>query len=307
MKVSALIASLSLVACAASLPLFAQAQSPSVAKPCAQTGASQTSCGLKVTPAASAMPRLAPFSLDATVSSPNRLRFLALDQMAAPDRALLDQAAPRIALRAANQGFHVAESASGQGSADALAAWNPRQVQCSALPGWLVMSFTRDPNTNRTASFTVAIPRTASGRLHLVPVERRGFSLYTPSSRNAMTRVVFNDLLREDRSAVHNDWLGLGLCYAALAGFHVEAATTLDPSGGDPHPAYMPGSLSISWKQPPSITLIGLSSSASPTAQPRPMQWTLVFTRSGTLGKVKTRAAHGLTTVPAKGAAVDLQ
>ena len=270
---------------------------------CAPTGGSHTSCGLKVTPAASAMPRLAPFSLDSTSASASKLRYLTLDQMSGSDRALLQQAEPRIATRAASQGFHIA----GQGSEADFADWQLRQAECSALPGYLLMSYTRDPGTNRTASFTVAIPRTASGHLHLVPVERRGYSLYTPSSRNAMTRVVFNDLLREDAHAARRNWFGLALCYAAIAGFRVQAATTLEPSGGDPHPAYIPASLSVSWKQPPSIAFDGLPPADSPAVKARPMQWTLFFTRQGTLGKVKTKAAHMLTAIPAKGTAVDLK
>ncbi len=304
MKALALISSVCFMALSAPVcaVLSAQQQAQPAAQPCAQTSGSHTSCGLKVTPAANAMPKLAPFALDSSSASASKLHYRTMDQMSAADRALLRQAAPQIAIRAVDQGFHVDGNEAGKGSDAAFADWNLRQVDCDALPSYLLMSYVRDAQTNRTASFTVAIPRLASGRLHLVPVERRGFSLYTPSSRNAMTRVVFNDLLREDARAARNNWFGLGLCYAALAGFHVQAVTTLDPSGGDPHPAYMPASLSVSWKRPPSITFVGL-----PPAQSRPMQWTLLFTRQGTLGKVKMKKAKALTAVPAKGTAVDLK
>lgn len=299
MTIRTLIASVCFLAASSPILPVLHAQT---AQPCLQSGANHTSCGLKVNPAAS-RPLLSPFSLDSSSTSVTKLHSRALGQMSASDRALLDQATPRIAARAASQGFHLDGQKSGQGTEAAFAGWNLRQIECGPLPDFLLMSYVRDAKTNREASFTVAIPRTASGgRLHLVPVERRGYSLYTPSSRNAMTIVVFNDLLREDAHAAQNDWFGLGLCYAALAGFRVQAVTALEPSTGDPVPAYMPASLSVSWKQPPSIAFVGLSPAAS-----RPMQWTLLFDRTGSLRKVRTKKAGRLAALPAKAGAVDLK
>jgi hypothetical protein len=132
-----------------------------------------------------------------------------------------------------------------------------------------------------------------------VPVERRGFTLYTPSRRNRLTVVVFNDLLRDDVHVARSDWLGLGLCYAALAGDQVQAVTALSPfsppSTGIPQPTYTTASLSLSWKQPPSITFVGL-----PPGGLTPRQWTLIFTPGGSLHKVLTQRAHSLVVSPAR-------
>ncbi len=224
---------------------------------------------------------------------------LPLDRMSSADRSLLAHSMPRIVTLADEQGF----AFPGQGSGEVSGlGWEARQAVCTALPDHLLMNYRRAPGTHHEASFSVVILRTGSGRLHLVPVERKGYSLYTPSRRNRLTMVVFNDLLREDAHAVRADWLGLALCYAALAGDQVQAVTTLMPSGGDPSPNYMPASLSVSWKAPPSITFVGL-----PPSGGSPLQWTLLFERSGRLHKVQMKKAYQLSAVPAKGQIVDLK
>ena len=269
--------------------------------PCQNTPG--THCGLKITQAANAGPRLAPFTLDRSQPQTTVLRTRSVDQMSSADQQLLAANSATIASRAGVQGFHL----TGQGSAPSPTDWQIQQMDCPALPDHLLLRYQRDVGTRSESSFTVALPRTSTARLHLVPVERAGYSLYTPSRHNRLTIVVFNDLLREDHHPDRNDWLGLALCYAALAGERVQPA--LNPVFADPAPAtaqptpnLVPATLSLSWKQNPEVSFV-----ASNASSQRLRLWTLHFQHDGQLRKVSTARTSQLSAVPARGQVVDLK
>lgn len=272
-------------------PSLAQSPAPTI---CSLDNGSGKACGLKVNPAPS-KPFISPFLTDTQSTSASILDYRPVEQLNAGDRALLKSSLSRIVALANEQGFDF----QGQESEDGQSGWIARQAVCSALPNHLLIHYVQAPGTRSEASFTVALPRDGVGRIHLAPVERRGFTLYTPSRRNRLTVVIFNDLLREDKDTARADWLGLGLCYAALAGDHVEAVTALSPSSqpstGIPQPTYTTASLSLSWKQPPSITFVGL-----PPGGATARQWTLIFTPNGSLHKVQTKRAYPLAVSPAR-------
>ena len=269
--------------------------------PCQKTPG--THCGLKITEATSAAPRLAPFTLDRFQSQTTTLRTLTVDQMSPSDQQLLATSASALANRAGEQGFRLA----GQGSAESSDGWQIQQMVCPALPDHLLLWYRRNAGTRRESSFTVALPRTSSARLHLVPVERAGYSLFTPSRRNRMTIVVFNDLLREDQHPDRRDWMGLALCYAALAGERVQP--TFNPTSGvpssataQPTPSVVPATLSISWTQNPEVSFVARNDSSQ-----RLQLWKLDFQRDGQLRKVITTRANQLSAAPAAGQVVDLK
>ena len=293
MKIFAPIPPLCLIVTCFAVSTLACAQSPAPAT-CALGSGSGTVCGLHVNPAPS-RPLSSPFPLDTHTTAASTLHFVPVDQLPAADRTLLAASQPRITALAREQGFDFpGQAASGQGSEKIRSHWIAQQAVCTALPDHLLIRYQRAPDTHREASFTVSVPRSAAGRIRFVPVERKGFTLYTPARRNRLTLVVFNDLLREDAHTIHADWLGLGLCYAALAGDRVQAATALVPSTGDPQPTYTTAALSLSWKQPPAITFVGL-----PPGGANPLQWTLIFTPGGLLHKVQTKDAYPLKVTPA--------
>lgn len=273
----------------ATTPSFAQSPAPPICSLDSNTG---EACGLKVNPALS-KPLVDPFLTQNHSVETTTLSYVSVDQLGTSDRALLQSRLPRIVALAQEQGFDF----QGQEQDGASSGWVARQAVCSALPDHMIVSYVRAAGTHSEASFTVAIPRTGNGRIHLVPVERKGFTLYTPSRRNRLTIVIFNDLLKDDARAVRSDWLGLGVCYAALAGDRVQAVTTLRPSSppGIPQPTYTTASLSLSWKQPPAITFVGL-----PPGGSTPRQWTLIFTPAGSLHKVLISHAHPLAITPAR-------
>jgi len=61
-------------------------------------------------------------------------------------------------------------------------------------------------------------PRDGDGRVRIIPILRRGYSLFSPAPINALDDLGFNHIRAEEHPAKAPDWLGTGLCYAALAG-----------------------------------------------------------------------------------------
>ncbi len=99
--------------------------------------------------------------------------------------------------------------------------WNATQVVCPALPHHLFLRYTRNNGTGDVTVFTASIPRNGDGRVRIIPIQRRGYSLFSPAPINALTISAFNHIRAEepdDQRAAN--WLGNGLCYAALAGGH---------------------------------------------------------------------------------------
>lgn len=160
--------------------------------------------------------------------------------------------------------------------------WNYRQVICSALPQHLFLQFTRNNGAGDASLFSASIPRGGEGRVRIVPIVRRGYSLFSPAPINELTISAFNHIRAEEHPEQAPDWLATGLCYAALAGAHPRVAPPPEPDARR-FSTTPPGSLSISTAGGAIIAFTDLS------ATPRPMQWTMTFDRRGKLLK----ATHG--------------
>jgi len=131
------------------------------------------------------------------------------DQMSARDRELEANAESAIAERARYAGLEFNQD-----------KWSYEQVNCAALRGHVFLRFMRDSGTGDVSLFTASIPRGNEGNVRIVPIQLRGNSLFSPAPVNAMTISAFNHIRAEenpDHAPVSN-WLGTGLCYAALAG-----------------------------------------------------------------------------------------
>jgi hypothetical protein len=105
-----------------------------------------------------------------------------------------------------------------------------------ALPEHLFLRFTRNDGAGDVSLFSASIPR-GEGRVRIIPIQRRGYSLFSPAPINAMTISAFNHIRDEERSDQAPDWLGTGLCYAALAGAHPQAALLAEDAEGTEFPA----------------------------------------------------------------------
>lgn len=206
-----------------------------------------------------------PETTDVVFRSPHR--------MSAADRQLKAESESAIAAHAAFENFHLDD---GQ--------WTYQQIACRALPNHLFLRFTRDSGPRDGSVFSVSIPRTGNGRLRLIPIQRRGFSLYSPAPSNRGTVAAFNQIRREDGPNPDAGWLETALCYAALAGANPSVGPlTGDAVLEDPAP-------------PVAEMLVTLDGGAIVTftdeaAHPHPILWNMTFNPKGALLKVNREPA----------------
>lgn len=137
------------------------------------------------------------------------LAFRSYDQMSPQDRDLAADAESAIGERAGIAGLEF-----NQGK------WSYQQIVCPALPNHLLLQFTRNNGTGDVSVFSASIPRGGDGRVRVIPILRRGYSLFSPAPINALTISAFNHIRAEEHSDQTLAWLETGLCYGALAGGH---------------------------------------------------------------------------------------
>jgi hypothetical protein len=176
-----------------------------------------------------ATPRPLPFPLGGEATAPAAaLEFRFFDQMSPRDRDLAAGAESTIGERA---GFAGLEFNQGK--------WSYQQVVCSALPGHLFLQFTRNNGIGDVSVFSASIPRSGDGQVRIIPILRRGYSLFSPAPINALTISAFNHIRAEEQAGETPYWLATGLCYAALAGAHPKALHF--QAGGRGHLIYRRG------------------------------------------------------------------
>jgi len=204
------------------------------------------------------------------LDSDRSIRLLAPEQMSEADRNLEAEAESSVAERA---GF--ADIAFNEGK------WSYGELVCPAFPNHLFLRFTRNNGTGDVSVFSASVPRNGEGRVRIIPIQRRGYSLFSPAPINAMTVAAFNRIRsEEDVEAV--DWGGMALCYAALAGANPEIGFSAPLTGGLTKINSMGPVLA---NEPKGGAVIHLTDEG---AQPRPMEWSLIFNAKGRLIK----AAH---------------
>jgi len=168
--------------------------------------------------------------------------------------------------------------------------WSYRQLVCPALPNHLFLQFTRNNGTGDVSVFSASIPRNGEGRVRIVPIQRHGYSLFSPAPINAITISAFNHIRAEEHADRPPDWLTTGLCYAALAGAHPETVLYEDNSNERKEfPA-----------APAPIMQIPLGGGAvlrfaDVSVSPRPMLWTMTFNGKGKLLKATHSPAPLIT------------
>lgn len=208
------------------------------------------------------------------------VQFRSVEQMSRQDRDLEADGEAAIEERA---GFADLEFNQGH--------WNYQQVICSALPNHLFLQFTRNNGAGDSSVFSASVPRGGEGRVRIIPIVRRGYSLFSPAPINELTISAFNHIRAEEHSEQAPDWLATGLCYAALAGAHPRIASPQEADAGT-----LPGSLLASPGGGAVIAFTDLS------ALPRPMLWTMTFDRYGKLLKATHTVAPRANEKEAKSA-----
>lgn len=213
----------------------------------------------------------APFSADAsTPDSIPPIEFRSSDQLSAKDRLLL-----------ANAESSIAEHAGVIGLEMETGNWAYEQVVCPALPNHLFLRYTRNNGRGDVSEFTASIPRHNEGRVRVIPVLRRGYSLFSPAPINALTISAFNHIRAEEPQQESSSWIGNGLCYAALAGAHPVVISPDEVLDTDGPLVAQTATLHVPFHGGETVDF------ADAAAKPRPMEWEMTFTRNGKLIKAR--------------------
>jgi hypothetical protein len=218
-----------------------------------------------------------PFSTVATRQTPvYTVEFRSADELSQQDRLLIANAESSIAEHAGFAGLEYQQT-----------GWSYSQIVCPAFPNHLFLRYTRNNGTGDVSVFSASVPRNGEGRVRIVPILKRSYSLFSPAPINALTISAFNHIRAEEGESANSDWLGNALCYAALAGSQPEVVPP------DASPALH--------KSIPALTAFRDVQMQSPgqevirfddvAGRPHAMEWTMTFTRSGRLIKATHRRA----------------
>jgi hypothetical protein len=226
-----------------------------------------------------------PFSTVATRQTPiYTVEFRSADELSQQDRLLI-----------ANAESSIAEHADFAGLEYRQIGWSYRQIVCPAFPNHLFLQYTRNNGTGDVSVFSASIPRNGEGRVRIVPILKRSYSLFSPAPINALTISAFNHIRAEEGESANSDWLGNALCYAALAGSQPEMVPPdASPAVHKPIPA-LTAFMDVQM-QSPGQEVIRFDDVAG---RPHAMGWTMTFTRSGRLMKATHRRADFQSVRPA--------
>jgi hypothetical protein len=223
-----------------------------------------------------------PFSVAQPASaSANTIEFIPASQMSQSDQLIASNAQSSIAEHALINGFELSEG-----------EWTYQQIACPAFPGHLFLRYTRNNGAIDLTVFSASIPRGQEGRVRIIPILKRSYSLFAPAPINALTISAFNHIRAEESERDSSNWLGNGLCYAALAG----ADPQLPPS--DPQPRLgepIPTLNAVLQTDPKGGGIIRFVDAA---ATPRAMEWSMTFNEKGKLVKATHKPASMITPHP---------
>jgi hypothetical protein len=193
-----------------------------------------------------------------------------LEEMTQSDRDLAAKTLPAIRDAAAFAGIDFDKE-----------KWRYRQLQCQALPGHLFLLFAGDSGVGDASLFSAAIPRDGKGRVRVIPVERRGFSLFSPAPVNELAVAAFNRIRAQEPAGPPPDWLSTSLCYAALTEPRSDVSSLPSPAPEANIALSFPPTLEVAVDGESTVRFVNV-------AEPRqPMQWALTFDAKGQLIKVE--------------------
>jgi hypothetical protein len=230
---------------------------------------------VKMVAAPSLLSPSSPFVMEGNGTKPERsIRMLSEEEMSREDRDILANAESSIKEQAGIENLDLDD-----------AGWSYRQLLCPALPNHVFLRFTRDDRAHEMSVFSAAIPRNGNGRVHVIPIVRKGYSLFSPAPIGAMTIAAFNRIRVEEGEGASADWLGTGLCYAVLAGANPMLGET-PAEDNDMDSTVPPPTLLITSQGGATIRFADVSTTA------KPMEWNIVFDPKGKLVKASHQAAQ---------------
>ncbi len=223
-----------------------------------------------------------PFAVTQPGSEPApAVKFTPADQMSRDDLLIASNEESSIAEHASLNGFDLSQG-----------AWRYEQIDCPAFPGHLFLRYTRNNGVTDLTVFSASIPRGQNGRVRIIPIMKRSYSLFEPAPINALTISAFNHIrAEEEEAAASSNWVGNGLCYAALAGANPKLASA-EPSGAGTSFPTMDAVLQTEAKGGAVIRFVDAA------ATPRQMEWSMVFNEKGKLMKATRSPATMVTPRP---------
>jgi hypothetical protein len=226
-----------------------------------------------------------PFSPVGTRKTPlYTVEFRSADQLTEQDRLLLADAESSIAEHAGFAGLEYPQN-----------TWTYRQIVCPTFPNHLFLQYTRNNGAGDMTVFSASVPRNGAGRVRIVPILKRGYSLFSPAPINALTISAFNHIRAEEGEGANSDWLGNALCYAALAGSQPKVLPRdAAPAVHKPIPA-LTAVMDVE-TQAHGMEVIHFADAA---ARPHAMEWSMTFTHQGKLTKATHKPASMVTATPA--------
>jgi hypothetical protein len=235
-----------------------------------EAGEDLSAAGLKVKQVPEAVQRV-PFSADIENSrAVAPIEYRTFDRMTEKDR-----------LQAADAEASIGEHVHYVGLEFNQGKWSYQQVVCPVFRNHIFLRFTRNNGTGDVSMFTASIPLDGEGRVRIIPIQMRGYSLWSPAPINALTISAFNHIRAEEHPDQAPDWLETGLCYAALAGGHPVAAKLTEDTNSLKFPAAVAAELTIPIHDGEEVSFTDVS------ASPKLMEWTMIFNRKGKLMKAK--------------------
>lgn len=211
------------------------------------------------------------------------VKFLEEDQLPQQDRLLIANAESSIIELAGSAGLDYRQG-----------RWDRREIACPGFGNHMFLEFSRDGGRGDSSLFSASIPRNGMGKIRVIPILKRSYSLFSPAPINAMTISAFNHIRAEEGQSANDDWLDNALCYAALAGARPEILPSDSwPAMERPIPS-LTAVLNVQFNTK-GREVISFDDAA---ARPHAMEWTMVFTREGKLIKATHKPAEVLHAQP---------
>ncbi len=192
------------------------------------------------------------------------------EQMNASDRALAAKTQPAIRAAAVLAGMEFEKP-----------QWSYRQLECQAVPNHLFLLFESMGGAGDVSLFSASIPRAGNGHLRIVPVSRRGFSLFWPAPVNMLAITAFNRIRSEEPTGPPADWLATSICYAALTEPRLDIALSPHEASDTSLALSFPPSLEVGQQGESTVRFVDVATASLP------MQWALTFDARGQLVKVE--------------------
>ncbi len=77
--------------------------------------------------------------------------------------------------------------------------WSYQQVVCPVFRNHIFLRFMRNNGVGDVSMFTASVPLNGEGRVRIIPIRMRGYSLWSPAPINALTISAFNHIRAEEQ------------------------------------------------------------------------------------------------------------